>query len=176
LVFFIFNKHTGKLDEPNRFMSSLGRDKLCLFLNKYKDSTSLQNLLDNRKETILSTIRDAEECYKEAEEKLKQAKSRLQQAKLKADEIRIQGLTQLEKEKAELIKTADEDSKKLEESKNGTIRFEEQKALEEVRQQVSRLALERALETLRVSLNTDLQNRLIDSNISILTKLNDIKN
>nr|YP_009258701.1 CF0 subunit I of ATP synthase [Coleochaete scutata]ANI25646.1 CF0 subunit I of ATP synthase [Coleochaete scutata] len=131
----------------------------------------LNTLLDNRKETILSTIRDAEECYKEAEDKLQQAKARLQQAKLKADEIRVQGLAQLERERLELIKSADEDSKKLEDSKNGTIRFEEQKAIEQVRQQVSRLALERALETLNLSLNADLQSRLIDNNIGLLKNL-----
>nr|NP_683780.2 ATP synthase CF0 B subunit [Chaetosphaeridium globosum] len=128
----------------------------------------LSNLLENRKQNILSTIRDAEQCYQEAAAKLKQAKLRLEQAKLKADEIRIQGLAQLEREKLELIKAADEDSKRLEESKNVTIRFEQQRAIEQVRQQVSRLALERALETLNNSLNPDLQARIIDNHIGLL--------
>eukprot|EP00850_Spirogloea_muscicola_P023829 SM000392S14718 [mRNA] locus=s392:4847:14461:+ [translate_table: standard] len=54
----------------------------------------LSTLLDNRKETILSTIQDAEERYQEAAEKLKQARARLHQAKVKADEIRIEQYNQ----------------------------------------------------------------------------------
>jgi F-type H+-transporting ATPase subunit b len=128
----------------------------------------LSNLLKNRKSTILNTIRDAEERYKEATDKLKQAKTRLEQAKIKADNIRINGLSQMDKEKKDLIDAADEDSKRLEDSKNATIRFEKQRAIEQVRQQVSRLALERALETLKNSLNSELHLRMIDHNIGLL--------
>jgi len=128
----------------------------------------LSNLLKSRKLTILNTIRDAEERYKEATYKLEQAKTRLQQAKIKADNIRISGLSQMDKEKKDLIDAADEDSKRLEDSKNATIRFEKQRAIEQVRQQVSRLALERALETLKNCLNSELHLRMIDHNIGLL--------
>lgn len=123
--------------------------------------------MKNRKLTILNTIRDAEERYKEATDKLEQAKTRLQQAKIKADNIRINGLSQMDREKEELIEAADEDSKRLEDSKNATIRFEKQRAIEQVRQQVSRLALERALEKLKNSLNSELHLRMIDHNIGL---------
>jgi F-type H+-transporting ATPase subunit b len=116
----------------------------------------------------LSTINDAEERYKEATDKLNQARTRLQRAKVKADEIRVNGLSQIEKEKQELIYAADEDSKRLEDSKNATIRFEEQRAIEQVRQQVSRLALERTLETLNNRLNNELHSRMIDYHIGLL--------
>ena len=53
--------------------------------------------MKNRKLTILNTIRDAEERYKEATFKLNQAKNRLQQAKTKADDIRISGLSQMDR-------------------------------------------------------------------------------
>jgi len=94
----------------------------------------LRNLLNNRKQTILSTIRDAEERYKEATDKLGQARIRLQREKVKANEIWVNGLSQMEREKQELIHVVDEDSKRLEDSKNATIRFEEQRAIEQVRQ------------------------------------------
>nr|YP_009862947.1 ATPase I subunit [Anthoceros punctatus]YP_009863037.1 ATPase I subunit [Anthoceros agrestis]QKD76403.1 ATPase I subunit [Anthoceros punctatus]QKD76493.1 ATPase I subunit [Anthoceros agrestis] len=128
----------------------------------------LNNLLDKRKQTILSTIRDAEEWYKEATDKPKQAEIRLQQAELKANEIRVNGLSEMEKEKQDLINIADEDSKRLEDSKNATIRFEEQRAIEQVRQQVSRLALERASEVSNNCLNSELHSRMIDYHIGLL--------
>nr|QUG10291.1 ATP synthase CF0 B subunit [Hymenophyllum barbatum] len=141
---------------------------LVLGLLFYFGKGVLINLLENRKRTILSTIRDAEDCYKEATERLKQARTRLQQAKIKADEIRVNGLTQMEKEKRDLIDAADEDSKRLEDSKNFTIRFEERRAIEQVRQQVSRLASERALERLNSRLDSDLHLRMIDYHIGLL--------
>nr|AJB98454.1 ATP synthase CF0 subunit I [Helminthostachys zeylanica] len=128
----------------------------------------LTNLLDNRKNTILSTIRDAEERYGEATDRLKQARTRLQQAEVKADEIRSNGLVRMEREKQDLINAADEDLKRLEESKNSTIRFEEQRAIEQVRQQVSRLALERALESLNSRSGSESYSRIIDYHISLL--------
>jgi F-type H+-transporting ATPase subunit b len=127
----------------------------------------LTTILTNRKETILSTIRDAEERYQQAIEKLNQARNRLEQAKAKAEEIRVNSLLQIEKEKEALIKAADEDCKRLEDSKNITISFEEQKAIVQVRQQVSRLALKRALEIINSRLNMDLHARMIDYHIGL---------
>ncbi len=137
---------------------------------------SLNNLLSNRKQTILNTINDAEKRYNEATDKLNQARTRLERAKIKADEIRVNGLSQIEREKRELVNAADEDSKRLEDSKNATIRFEEQRAIEQVRQQVSRLALERALEALNKRLNNELHSRVIDYHIGLLRAMESTTN
>ena len=80
----------------------------------------------------------------------------------------------MEIEKQELIKAADEDSKRLEDSKNATLRFEEQRAIEQVRQQVSRLALEVALETLKTRLNRDLHAQMIDYHIGLLQSMESV--
>lgn len=159
------NKKAGWIDKIHvRFGK---RSLLYSFFRNKLGSTSLTNILNNRKETILSTIRDAEERFQEATEKLNQARARLEQAKQKAEEIRTNSVLQIEREKEELIKAADEDSKRLEDSKNMTIRFEEQKAIVEVRQQVSRLAVERALEVINSRLNMDLHARMIDYHIGL---------
>lgn len=137
---------------------------------------SLNNLLSNRKQTILNTINDAEKRYDEATDKLNQARTRLERAKIKADEIRVNGLSQIEREKRELVDAANEDSRRLEDSKNATIRFEEQRAIEQVRQQVSRLALERALEALNKRLNNELHSRVIDYHIGPLRAMESTTN
>lgn len=128
----------------------------------------LSALLKNRKDTILSTIRNAEERYQEAINNLNQERTRLEQAKTKADEIRINGLSQIQKEQQELIKAADENYKRLEDSKNVTILFEEQRAIEQVRQKLSKLTLEKTLNALNSRLNVDLQTRMIDYHIGLL--------
>nr|YP_009256684.1 CF0 subunit I of ATP synthase [Entransia fimbriata]ANI25344.1 CF0 subunit I of ATP synthase [Entransia fimbriata]WKT05768.1 CF0 subunit I of ATP synthase [Entransia fimbriata]WKT05887.1 CF0 subunit I of ATP synthase [Entransia fimbriata] len=135
----------------------------------YFGQGSLKSLLSNRKETILTTIRDAETRFQEASERLKQAKSRLEKAKQKADSIRLEGLSQMEKENRELMRIAEQDSKGLEESKNATIRLEQQRVIEEVRRQVSRLALQKAKEDLTNRLTTDL---LVNINTHSIESLN----
>nr|YP_010933461.1 CF0 subunit I of ATP synthase [Streptosarcina costaricana]WKT08952.1 CF0 subunit I of ATP synthase [Streptosarcina costaricana] len=137
----------------------------------YFGQGSLNSLLSNRKETILSAIRDADARYEEATEKLKQAKARLEQAKAKAESIRVEGLAQMKRENLDLMKAAEEDSKRLEDSKNATIRLEEQRAIEEVRRQVSRLALEKASEALKRRFRPELHARMIDHCIGLLSAL-----
>nr|YP_009732764.1 ATP synthase CF0 subunitI [Buxbaumia aphylla]QHU77106.1 ATP synthase CF0 subunitI [Buxbaumia aphylla] len=147
---------------------------VVLSLLVYFGKGVLNNLLRNRKQNILNTIDDAEKRYDEATDKFNQARTRLQRAKVKADEIRVNGVSQIEKEKKELIYAAEEDSKRLEDSKNTTIRFEEQRAIEQVREQVSRLALERALEALNNRLTSELHSRVIDYHIGLLRAMESI--
>jgi F-type H+-transporting ATPase subunit b len=124
-------------------------------------------LLNKRKEIILNSIRDAEQRYEDATEKLKQANRDLEKAKFKANEIRIQGSTQIEIEKKELIYAADRDSKHLEESKNIAIHLEEQRILEEVRREVSGLAFQKTLIILNNRLTSQLQVEMIDYKIDL---------
>nr|YP_009426846.1 ATP synthase CF0 subunit I [Hymenasplenium unilaterale]ASU95545.1 ATP synthase CF0 subunit I [Hymenasplenium unilaterale] len=140
---------------------------LVLGILSYYGKGVLINLLENRKRTILDTIQDAEERNEEATNKLQKARIRLQQAKVEADEIRINGLTQMDREQRDLVDAADEDLMGLEDSKNYAIRFEKQRAIEQVRQQVSRLASERALETINNCLDNQLHLRMIDYNIGL---------
>lgn len=134
---------------------------------------SLSTILSNRKQTILSTIRDAEERFQEAANQLEQAREGLNQAKIKAQEIRANGIAQIERGKKDLIQAAHEDAKRLEDSKNATLCFEEQRAIEKVRQQVSRLVMDRALETLKnlLSLDVDFHEHIINYNIGLLKSM-----
>nr|YP_009548998.1 ATP synthase CF0 subunit I [Calciphilopteris ludens]AYW15973.1 ATP synthase CF0 subunit I [Calciphilopteris ludens] len=141
---------------------------LVLGILLYYGKGVLINLLENRERTISNTIRDAEERHTEAIEKLRRARIRLQQAEVKADEIRVSGLTQMDRERRDLVDAADDDLRGLEDSKNYAIRFEKQRAIEQVRQQVSRLASERALESLNSRLTNELHLRMIDYHIGLL--------
>nr|YP_009421143.1 ATP synthase CF0 subunit I [Athyrium anisopterum]YP_010885987.1 ATP synthase CF0 subunit I [Athyrium deltoidofrons]ASR74986.1 ATP synthase CF0 subunit I [Athyrium anisopterum]WJH16217.1 ATP synthase CF0 subunit I [Athyrium deltoidofrons] len=149
---------------------------LVLGILFYYGKGVLINFLDNRERTILNTIRDAEERHKEATKKLQKARIRLQQAKVKADEIRINGLTQMDREQRDLVDAADEDLKGLEDSKNYAIRFEKQRAIEQVRQQVSRLASERALESLNSRLDNQLHLQMIDYHIGLFRSMKNKSN
>nr|QIB71401.1 ATP synthase CF0 subunit I [Selaginella tamariscina] len=127
----------------------------------------LSDLLNNRERTVLNAIRDAENRYEEAADRLDRARTRLQRARVRADEIRMNGLSGVQREKQNLADSADKDLKRLEDSKNATIRFEEQRAIEQVRQQVAQFALERALEALDIRLNYEMHSRTIEHHIGL---------
>nr|UGO88998.1 ATP synthase CF0 subunit I [Chimonobambusa hirtinoda] len=129
---------------------------------------SLKDLLDNRKQRILSTIRNSEELRRGTIEQLEKARVRLQKVELEADEYRMNGYSEIEREKANLINATSISLEQLEKSKNEILYFEKQRAMNQVRQRVFQQAVQGALGTLNSCLNTELHFRTIRANIGIL--------
>nr|UXO95909.1 CF0 subunit I [Arundo donax]WBP61366.1 ATP synthase CF0 subunit I [Arundo donax]WJE90702.1 ATP synthase CF0 subunit I [Arundo donax] len=128
----------------------------------------LKDLLDNRKQRILSTIRNSEELRRGTFEQLEKARLRLQKVELEADEYRMNGYSEIEREKENLINATSISLEQLEKSKNETLYFEKQRAMNQVRQRVFQQAVQGALGTLNSCLNTELHFRTIRANIGIL--------
>nr|QVO52115.1 ATP synthase CF0 subunit I [Elionurus tripsacoides]QVO54105.1 ATP synthase CF0 subunit I [Elionurus muticus] len=128
----------------------------------------LKDLLDNRKQRILSTIRNSEELRRGTLEQLEKARIRLQKVELEADEYRMNGYSEIEREKENLINATSISLEQLEKSKNETLYFEKQRAMNQVRQRVFQQAVQGALGTLSSCLNTELHFRTIRANIGIL--------
>nr|YP_009156202.1 ATP synthase CF0 subunit I [Avena sativa]YP_009312617.1 AtpF [Avena sterilis]YP_009681857.1 ATP synthase CF0 subunit I [Avena hybrida]YP_009681941.1 ATP synthase CF0 subunit I [Avena lusitanica]YP_009682522.1 ATP synthase CF0 subunit I [Avena agadiriana]YP_009682690.1 ATP synthase CF0 subunit I [Avena canariensis]YP_009682774.1 ATP synthase CF0 subunit I [Avena maroccana]YP_009683110.1 ATP synthase CF0 subunit I [Avena damascena]YP_009683362.1 ATP synthase CF0 subunit I [Avena longiglumi len=128
----------------------------------------LKDLLDNRKQRILSTIRNSEELRRGTIEQLAKARVRLQKVELEADEYRMNGYSEIEREKENLINATSISLEQLEKSKNETLYFEKQRAMNQVRQRVFQQAVQGALGTLNSCLNTELHFRTIRANIGIL--------
>lgn len=93
-----------------------------------------------------------------------------------ADEYRVNGYSEIEREKANLILATSDSLEQLENSKNETLRFEQQRAIHQVRQRVFQQALERAMKTLTHCLNSELHFRTISANIGILGTMEEITN
>nr|QHN58202.1 ATPase subunit I [Cleisostoma longioperculatum] len=128
----------------------------------------LNDLLDKRKQRILSTIRNSEELRRGAIEQLERARVRLRKVEIEADEYRTNGYYEIEREKVNLINATSNSLEQLENYKNETLFFEKQRAINQVRQQVLQQALQRALGTLNSCLNSELHFRTISANIDIL--------
>ncbi|KAL2898542.1 ATP synthase subunit b chloroplastic [Bienertia sinuspersici] len=135
---------------------------------------SLSDLLDNRKQRILNTIRNSEELRGKAIEQLEKARARLKKVEMEADQFRINGYSEIEREKMNLINSTYKTLEQLENYKNETINFEQQKAINEVRQQVFQQALQGALGTLNSCLNNELHLRTINANIGMFGAMNEI--
>nr|UGS82129.1 ATP synthase CF0 subunit I [Lysimachia fortunei] len=132
----------------------------------------LSDLLDNRKQRILNTIRNSEELREGAIEQLEKARARLRKVEMEADEFRVNGYSEIEREKLNLINSTYKTLEQLENYKNETIHFEQQRAINEVRQQVFQQALEGAIGTLNNCLNNELHLRTISANIVIFGMMN----
>nr|YP_009681035.1 ATP synthase CF0 B subunit [Arisaema ringens]QDG00907.1 ATP synthase CF0 B subunit [Arisaema ringens] len=128
----------------------------------------LNDLLDNRKQRILSTIRNSEELRKGAIEQLEKARARLRKVETEANEYRVNGYSEIEREKENLINATCDNLERLENYKNETLLFEQQRAINQVRQRVFQQALQGALGTLNSCLNSELHFRTISANIGIL--------
>nr|YP_010636011.1 ATP synthase CF0 subunit I [Boeica ferruginea]WBQ48480.1 ATP synthase CF0 subunit I [Boeica ferruginea] len=135
---------------------------------------SLSDLLDNRKQRILNTIRNSEELRKGAVEQLEKAGAHLRKVEMEADEFRVNGYSEIEQEKLNLINSTYNTLEQLENYKNETIQFEQQRAINQVRQRVLQQALQGALGTLNSCLNNELHLRTISANIEMLGAMKEI--
>nr|UEX91689.1 ATP synthase CF0 B subunit [Silene flos-cuculi] len=131
------------------------------------------DLLDNRKQRILNTIRNSEELRERAIEQLEKARVRLRKIEIEADQFRVNGYSEIEREKMNLINSTYKTLEQLENYKNETIHFEQQRAINQVRQRVFQQALQGALGTLNSCLNNELHLRTITANIGMFGALNE---
>nr|YP_010318119.1 ATP synthase CF0 B subunit [Mimosa pigra]ULC80276.1 ATP synthase CF0 B subunit [Mimosa pigra] len=135
----------------------------------------LSDLLDNRKQRILKTLRNSEELREGAIEQLEKARDRLRKVEMEADRFRVNGYSEIEREKLNLINSIYTTLEQLENYKNETIRFEQQKVINQVRQRVFQQALQGALGTLNSCLNNELHLRTISANIGMFGTMKEIK-
>uniref|UniRef100_UPI0030E0C5A1 CF0 subunit I n=1 Tax=Streblus asper TaxID=648879 RepID=UPI0030E0C5A1 len=134
----------------------------------------LNDLLDNRKQRILKTIQNSEELRGGALEQLENARARLRKVEKEADQFRVNGYYEIEREKLNLINSTSKTLEQLENYKNETIHFEQQRAINEVRQRVFQQALQGALGTLNSCLNNELHLRTISTNIGMFGTMKEI--
>nr|AHB24925.1 ATPase subunit I [Sedum alfredii] len=134
----------------------------------------LSDLLDNRKQKILNSIRNSEELREGAIEQLENVRARLRKVEMEADQFRVTGYSEIEQEKFNLINSTYKTLEQLENYKNETIQFEQQRAINQVRQLVFQQALQGALGTLNSCLNNEIHLRTISVNIDMFGAMKEI--
>nr|YP_009931726.1 ATPase I subunit [Lachnoloma lehmannii]QNR90444.1 ATPase I subunit [Lachnoloma lehmannii]WJZ21561.1 ATPase I subunit [Lachnoloma lehmannii] len=134
----------------------------------------LNDLLDNRKQRILNTIRNSEELREGAIQQLKNARVRLRKLITEADQFRANGYAEIEREKLNLINSTSRTLKQLENYKNETILFEQQRTINQVRERVFQQALQGAIGTLNSCLSNELHLRTINANIGMFGTMKEI--
>nr|YP_009437292.1 ATP synthase CF0 subunit I [Lobelia erinus]ATG27668.1 ATP synthase CF0 subunit I [Lobelia erinus] len=134
----------------------------------------LSDLLDNRKQRILNTIRNSEELCEGAIEQLETARARLRKVEIEADQYRVNEYYAIERDKLDLINSIYTTLEQQENNNKETLRFEQQRAINQVQHWVLQQALQGALGTLNSCLNNELHLRTISLNIGILKAMQEI--
>lgn len=165
--------HEGFGFNTNIFETNLINLAVVIGVLVYFGGDFLSSLLNTRKDNILKTLKDADARLLEATQKLNQAKADLELAKTKVSEITSQARLTAQQGSQILLKNTEVELKRLEETKQDTLRFEEQKAVSQIRGQVIQLALQQAIDKLKSKMNQDplLETGLTDYNISIFNRL-----
>lgn len=122
----------------------------------------------------MNTIRNSEELRGGAIEQLEKARARLRKVEKEADQFRVNGYSDIEREKLNLINSTYKTLEQLENYKNETIRFEQQRVINQVRQLVFQQALQGAIGTLNSSLSNELHLRTINANIGMFGTIKEL--
>ena len=130
---------------------------------------ALRSLLENRRQTVLATLEQANQRAREAKQRLAEAASQLEFAHKKAAQICEQGIAAAEKEKRDSLAQTEEDVLRLEASKEETLTLQQQKAVAQVSQQVVGLALNRVRDKLASRLDATFHQSVNSFNIVLFT-------
>jgi F-type H+-transporting ATPase subunit b len=129
---------------------------------------TLTSILDSRREKILSSLRSADDRFKQAQLELDAAKSELALAAEKVKEIQSEGQKTMEALRREETKRYEELHQRFEDLKEETIRFEEEKVVNAFRQQLVSAPFEKAVEGIRARMNDKLHRQYIDAKIALM--------
>jgi len=115
---------------------------------------NLNSILQDRKNTIVKNLQEANQRAIEAQEKLNQARIQLETAKKKAEEIREEGIVRATQEINNCVTQHELRLARLEEFKQETVQFYQQKALKQAYIYVISKILTRVRERLNKGLDS----------------------
>jgi F-type H+-transporting ATPase subunit b len=130
---------------------------------------TLSSILDNRREKILTSLRSADDRFKQAQMELDEAKSEFDLALEKVKEIQTEGQKALEMLAVEGKKRNEEVETRFANLKEETVRLEEEKAVSAIRQQIISLAFDKAVEMIQSYMTPPRHRKYIDQSITLMS-------
>jgi F-type H+-transporting ATPase subunit b len=103
---------------------------------------SLRTALDQRRQTILSTLQEADQKAREAKRRLEKAQKDLEETRLRAEEIRIQVAQTIEKENLTIQTQLENDLIRFRERGKQSIELERQRIKQSIYKKITYLALD----------------------------------
>jgi len=128
----------------------------------------LGSILERRRNTILTDLKDAEDRLAQATTALSQAQADLAAAQQKAEQIRADGKARAEALRLDSEKRTIEEMARLKQGALADLSAEAARVTDQLRREAANRAIEKALTTLPGKLDAAAQARLIDQSINTL--------
>ena len=128
----------------------------------------LGSILERRRNTILTDLKDAEDRLAQATTALSQAQDDLAAAQQKAEQIRADGKARAEALRLDSEKRTIEEMARLKQGALADLSAEAARVTDQLRREAANRAIEKALATLPGKLDAAAQARLIDQSINTL--------
>jgi F-type H+-transporting ATPase subunit b len=130
----------------------------------------IMKALEERESKIKDSLESAEKALAKAEQISKDNEKALREAEVKAQQIRKEAAEEAELIRTERIKKAKEEADQIIEQARTSIEQEKKQALVELREEVAKLAVKSASIIIDSELDTEKNNKLVDSFLSDLPK------
>ena len=150
------------------FETNLINLAILLYVLFYFGRKVVGNLLSERRSTIETAIREAEERKQKAAGALAEQQQKLAQAQTKAEQIRADAEKSAKAAGEAILAKAVKDVDRLKADASRDMEVERDRAIAELRQRVAKLALEQAESQLQSRLDDNAQQRLVDRSIALL--------
>ena len=125
----------------------------------------LGKILERRRTTILSDLKEAEERLNQAKDSLSTAKEELSSAKQKADKIRSDCKSRAEAIRLESEKRTVEEMARIKQGAASDLNAEAARVTSQLRKEPAELAIEKALEMLPKKLDSNTQDNFLKQSI-----------
>ena len=125
----------------------------------------LGKILERRRTTIISDLKEAEERLAQAQDSLSQAKDELASAKQKAEKIRNNSKERAEAIRLESEKRTVEEMARIKQGAASDLNAEAARVTSQLRKEAAELAIEKALTMLPTKLDSDTQDNFLKQSI-----------
>ena len=163
-----FSAHLAVSFNPDIFESNNINISLLLVGILYLGSSALSESLSERQEKIIGAIQEAEERLQQADTRLAEGEKQLEQAQLVIESIKTDAETTARKVKSEILTDGKAEIERLTSSAKAQIGTIEARVRKQISEYVVTLALKRVTLQLEGKLNSNLQQQILDRNISNL--------
>lgn len=163
-----FSAHLAVSFNPDIFESNIINISLLLGGILYLGSSVLSESLSERQEKIIGAIQEAEERLQQADTRLAEGEKQLEQAQLVIESIKTDAETTARRVKSEILTDGKAEIERLTSSAKAQIGTIEARVRKQISEYVVTLALKRVTLQLEGKLNSNLQQQILDRNISNL--------
>ena len=163
-----FSAHLAVSFNPDIFETNIINISILLGGIIYLGSNALSESLSERQEKIMGAIQEADERLQQADARLAESEKQLEQAQLIIDSIKSDAETTARNVKTSILTDGKTEIERLTSTAKSQIGTIEARVRKQISEYVVTLALKRVTLQLEGKLNSNLQQQILDRNISKL--------